>query len=155
VVMRRVMIQIWSSFHCVLHANLKMGASVYSMRISFDGRTLVATLKDRSLRIYDLSDAEAVRKGKPKKVFACSKHWTWGTPDGLPPPGALVFAGQDRPQQEQRTTYVEEGKGEVTMWACDISPDGTRVVTSGDDTRLKIWDTSKIIGFKRMSSNGG
>ena len=81
-------------------------------------------------------------------MFTPSQHWTWGTKDGLPPPGALVFPQQERPQAEQRSACVEAGAGEVTMWSCDISPDGAMVVTSGDDARLKIWDTRKVIGFK-------
>ena len=60
--------QIWSSFHCVLHASIDVGSYVYSLKISFDGRSLAATCKDRSLKIYDLQDPEGVLKGVPTQV---------------------------------------------------------------------------------------
>jgi len=132
-------IKVWSAFHCVLHANFNVGHYVYHLSLSLDGRTLAAVCNDNTLKLFDVSSAK--NKGKCKAMYKPSRRSYWNTEDGKPPPGALTFPGQSDAADKQHS---------VTMWCCDISPDGNYIVSSGDDCRLKIWDTKKTVGFRNV-----
>lgn len=81
----------------------------------------------RPVQLFDVSSAK--NKGKCKAMYKPSRRSYWNTEDGKPPPGALTFPGQSDAADKQHS---------VTMWCCDISPDGNYIVSSGDDCRLKV-----------------
>mmetsp|Transcript_31114 Transcript_31114/g.43116 ORF Transcript_31114/g.43116 Transcript_31114/m.43116 type:complete len:948 (+) Transcript_31114:104-2947(+) len=126
-------IKIWSSLLFCMHANINLGEYIYHVSLSLDGRRIAAVCSDYTAKVYDVTDKK--KKDTPIAVYEPSAFSYWDTEDGLPPPGALDF------KQPPST------KEKFTLWYCDISPDGNWLVTSGDDNRLKVWNTRKTIGF--------
>lgn len=132
-------------------------AEVDACDFSPDGRTIVSGGGDKMLKFWDVHTGEEILSlsGHGGSINACAYH-----PDGQ----TVVSAGGSE------SPHPEQAFGELILWdinkrkghslrpghkniirACDISPDGRRIISGSDDETLKLWDThtkEEIYTFK-------
>ena len=113
-------------------------SEVYSAAFSGDGRLLVSTGLNRTIRVWDVATAKCVRAltGHTDTIFTVKLH-----PDGT----RLASGGRDRAvwlwdlATGQEVARLEGHTNYVFDLA--FSPDGKRLISGSGDHTVRIWDT--------------
>ena len=113
---------------------------VVNLAYTPDGRTLVSSAHDRSIRLWDVSDP---RRPAPRGVIPRSGS----TAIALSPDGRLLVAGSpetfgvwditDPAHPVERATVRTPRSITYTV---AVAPDGRTVATGGDEGTLRLWD---------------
>jgi WD40 repeat protein len=150
----RVNLADWADRLSRSRLEMKHSAEVLQLAFTPDGRTLIATAKDRYVRTFDVDSG---RETGPSMVLDKLSHlhqWV----------GSLAISPRD-----PRTMITGDEEGHVSFWDLDrrrrvglplahppghmvwsmaFSPDGSRLVTCCDDGAARWWDvaTRTMIG---------
>lgn len=132
--------------------------AVYGLVFRPNGKSLISASSDRSLRVWDLSNASSeIFEDHTSDAYRC----------GLSPDGRLVIsAGQDK-HVRQRTLHESKTSSASDSATVSVSvslepvsrdpvygalftPDGRLIVAAGDDCRLHIWNNTT--GYPHQSA---
>ncbi|HMV28894.1 MAG TPA: WD40 repeat domain-containing protein, partial [Anaerolineales bacterium] len=127
--------------------------SVQFVSFSMDGSMLVSSASDGTTRIWD------ARSGKELQVFSeevgVETFWASFNPDGT----LVVTANTDFAEGWATVWNLKTGEkvftlpSNATVVRCAIfSPDGSTIVTTGDDQTAKLWNAAT--GEKILTFNG-
>jgi len=124
--------------------------SVWGIAFSPDGSRLVSGSKDRTVRIWDSSGKDRTAKaenqgtdnsssllGHPGQTYgvAFSSDGTLFASSGKF--GTIIL----RNAQTYEVLFTLQGHGNSTVNELCFSPDGTQLVSAGDDSTVRVWST--------------
>ena len=117
-------------------------AVVFSVAFSPDGQTLASVAWDGTTRLWDAANGEPIQTLAETEAGAMT-YWVVFSPDGT----RLVTANTTWAESWATVWDVQTGEkaltlpGEATiMRSVAYHPDGTRILTTGDDQTAQLWD---------------
>ncbi|MFI6233108.1 hypothetical protein ACIBD9_06070 [Micromonospora sp. NPDC050784] len=132
---------------------------VFNLAYTPDGRTLVSSSHDWSIRLWDVADP---RHPAPKGVIPRSGS----TAIGLTPDGRLVVGGSperlslwDITDSARPVEVASVPTPRSPTYSVAVAPDGHTVATGGDNGTLRLWDIRDptrptVIGSRTMGASG-
>ena len=109
---------------------------VMSLALSPKGSVLVSGSTDKTIRMWD------VPSGRPLSTLKGHSSRVWGVAFG--PRGNTIYScgGYEICKWDAKTAaHVKTfGKNSGELLCINVSPDGTRLVTGGRDTQVRVWD---------------
>ena len=125
-------------------------ASVNSVALGRDGKRIVSSSSDNTLKVWDADTRREIHtlKGHTKPVLSVAF-----SPDGK----RIVSGSQDSTLKiwdADKGVAIHTLKGHILDVACvAFSRDGKRIVSGGKDTKIKVWDADKGIEIRTLKGH--
>ena len=112
-------------------------ATVRSVNFSCDGKLLLSSSDDKSLKVWNVADR--------KFLYSLTGHFNWVRTANFSPDSRLVGSGSDdktvkiwdtEQHSEIHTFYDHSG----IVTSVKFHPDGTCIASGSHDKKIKIWD---------------
>lgn len=112
---------------------------VYSIAFTCDGKQLVTTSMDDTLKVWDLGSYQAIRSVVAHRSSIFSFQSSYLTPYlGVTAGDDSVLVSHDfRLNNTVTARYIGH---ESTLWGCDIRFDDGQFISCGMDARVCLWD---------------
>lgn len=117
---------------------------VYGVNFTRDGKTLLTTSMDHSLRTWDVNRHECIR------AVQCHESSIFSMASSPATPHMLITASDDctLAMHDLRvpgdSTVVRRFEGHTkTLWGCDIRYDDGQFISCGMDNTVRMWDPRK------------
>ena len=133
---------------------------IYSLDFSNDGRYIVSGSGDKTMRIWDLSDASCrmITIETPTTGSAVNQPQDAGvTSVSISPDGTMVAAGSldsiIRIWEIASGTLLDSLQGHRdSVYSVAFTPDGKGIVSGSLDKSLKFWDLSSLL--RKLAAGG-
>jgi WD40 repeat protein len=139
-------IKLWSLREGKLAAIVNTPAEVRSLSFNADGTQLAVGSADNKVRVYDAQGHLREFFTHDAAVQAVTFH----------PDGQHVFStSADKTARQWTTALVWQAHQAGPIHQAVFSPNGDRVITGGDDKRIKVWNAANGQELKEFAAHDG
>ena len=141
----------------LLRSYLTTQGALFVVRFSPDGKRLATAGKDRVIRVCNVADGKLLLRMPDHHKQVLDLAWS---PDGA----LLASAGHDKNAKvfdlhrgQQIATYNKSAESQFTglIYGITFTPDGKRVVSCGNDNKIRIWQAADAKLVRRIDSHQG
>lgn len=116
---------------------------VYGVSFQLDGRTLVTSSMDTTLRLWDVETARCLQSYSVQSSFVFSVKCSKTDPNiGVSVGNDFLLTVHDF---RVPTTVVQRCQGHTnTLWNCDLHPSNLQYASCGKDCTVRLWDARNL-----------